>query len=99
VTVKNDPARSARRRIANALERDECYDENPQGDPPITVPRYRRACRLLVMVDFPDEIAPPDDWTPEARDGFTEGAARTIEEIRRQAAAILDGPPAAPVRR
>jgi hypothetical protein len=99
MNVKNVPVRSARRRIADALERDESYDENPQGEPPITVPRYRRACRLLVTIDFPDEVVPPDELAPEARDGFTEGVARTIEEIRRQAAAILDGPPATPVRR
>ncbi|KLL10443.1 MULTISPECIES: hypothetical protein [Protofrankia] len=32
------------------LDRDEAYDQDPKGEPPISVPRYRRALRAAIDV-------------------------------------------------
>ncbi|WP_131748797.1 hypothetical protein [Frankia sp. Cppng1_Ct_nod] len=62
--------------VRAALDRDEAYDQDPKGDPPVSVSRYRRAVRAAI------------DVVPEA---VTEkGMSRSAVEAEAYSAGVLD---------
>jgi hypothetical protein len=77
--------------IARAFDYDEQYDDDPEGDPPITVRGYRRACRVLTM-DFLEEVAAPPDWSAEECSAFESGVSATVDTMRSRLVTILTGP-------
>jgi hypothetical protein len=89
---------SPRHQIRLILESDESYDEDPQGDPPITVPRYRRALRAALSIE-PDDWEPPGPgWSEDARDGFVAGVRAASEAIAEEVARVLGAVPPPPRR-
>jgi hypothetical protein len=89
---------SLRYQIRMILESDESYDEDPQGDPPITVPRYRRALRAALSIE-PDDWEPPGaGWSDDAKDGFIAGVRAVADAIVEEVARVLGAIPP-PARR
>ncbi len=58
------------------LDRDEAYDQDPKGEPPISVPRYRRALRAAI------------DVVPELVTG--QGMPRPAVEVEAYSAGVRD---------
>jgi hypothetical protein len=90
--VKEKYRTSDRNLIIMALDSDERYDDDPQGDPPITVPRYRRGCRVLVTTDFLEVLAAPPDWSTDDTSAFETGVSTVVDTMSSQLASILTGP-------
>ena len=64
------------------LAKDLEFDTNPQGKPPITIPRYRAAIHAVLAVPPPTQAGPGDDATPMAiRDAYDAGARAALSAV------------------
>jgi hypothetical protein len=77
--------------VVTTLDRDEHYDEDPFGDPPIMIGRYRQGCRVPLALEE-STLTAPEDWPPEDRSAFNSGVSGTIEAMIMALAVVLTGP-------
>jgi hypothetical protein len=81
--------------LAAVMDADEAFDEGYSAEkrlePPISVPRYRRAVRLPLTVDFTDEVTPPAELSESDQTAFEEGVAACQSALIRRFVAILTG--------
>jgi hypothetical protein len=72
------------------LTKDVAFDTNPQGKPPITIPRYRAAIHAVLAVRPPTLARPDDDVTPRAiRDAYDAGARAALSAALEALASAL----------
>ncbi|MCM3922074.1 hypothetical protein ND748_10435 [Frankia sp. AiPs1] len=78
--------------IATLLARDTAYDQDPAGDPPITVVMYRAAIRSVLAI-HPAEPGPmATSWSLREQDVFGAGSRATLRAVIDALADALNGP-------
>jgi hypothetical protein len=73
------------------LDRDEAYDADPQGGPPIRTASYRAALRAALLV-CPHGPVASSGVGPEASDAYRAGQADALDAVIRAIAGGLAGP-------
>ncbi|KDA42233.1 hypothetical protein E0F15_20090 [Frankia sp. B2] len=63
------------------LDRDEDYDEDPVGDPPITVSRYRASIRAVLAARVPEPGILASAWSQRETDAFLAGSRATLRLV------------------
>lgn len=72
------------------LDLDEAYDEDPQGDPPLWLARYRAAVRAAILVG-PHGPRGDKALSPDAIDAYRAGQADALDAVIRAVATQLMG--------
>lgn len=67
--------------VGALLDRDEEYDEDPLGDPPITVARYRAAVRAVLAAQSPDPGLVATAWSQREADAFLAGSRAALRLV------------------
>ncbi|MCK9893090.1 hypothetical protein [Frankia sp. AgB32] len=67
--------------VGALLDRDEAYDEDPIGDPPITVSRYRAALRATLAAQAPEPGVVASAWSQREADAFLAGSRATLRLV------------------
>lgn len=75
--------------IAGMLAKDEAYDRDPQGDPPVTVARYRQALRAALAVGMAVIADQPPVWEGREADAYVAGRRDALLEVSRRVALAL----------
>jgi hypothetical protein len=77
--------------VTDALNRDEAYDRDPQGDPPVSVARYRRAVRAALAVPpvSPGEV--PVTWVDREARAYLAGHRDALAAVVRDIGAAVAG--------
>jgi hypothetical protein len=72
---------SPRHDIRTLLARDEAYDEDPRGEPPVSVARYRRALRAVLDAEpaMPSDVA--SGWSAGERTAYQVGGQATLRAV------------------
>ncbi|MBX6391608.1 MAG: hypothetical protein IRZ08_21905 [Frankia sp.] len=94
--MSSSPSSSARHDIRQLLARDEAYDDAPRGEPPVTVPRYRRALRAVLDAEPAEPGETASAWTEREREAYRAGGHATLRATLTAVQGAL-APPAAPV--
>ncbi|WP_163553645.1 hypothetical protein [Candidatus Frankia alpina] len=80
--------------VGALLERDEDYDTDPIGDPPITVGRYRASIRAVLAVRTPEPGIVASAWSQRETDAFLAGSRATLRLVVEVIGHALTKPPA-----
>ncbi|EIV95495.1 hypothetical protein [Frankia sp. QA3] len=80
--------------VGALLDRDEDYDEDPIGDPPITVSRYRASIRAVLGVRTPEPGIVASAWSQRETDAFLAGSRATLRLVIEVIGHALTTPPA-----
>lgn len=83
------PTTSGKPAIAGVLARDEAYDRDPVGDPPVSVARYRRALRAALDVPADDAGGVPLAWEGRETAAYAAGRRDAMLEMTRRVALAL----------
>ncbi len=75
--------------VADVLARDEAYDQDPLGDPPVTVPGYRRALRAALRVEPPEFPDPEPGWEGREREAYLAGHRDALTGVAHRVALSL----------
>ncbi|MCM3884097.1 hypothetical protein [Frankia sp. R82] len=93
----NDPTRPgpARRadEVGSLLDRDEEYDEEPIGDPPITVARYRAAIRAVLSTRPSEPAVVAAAWSQREADAYLAGSRAALRLVVEVLGHALTSPP------
>jgi hypothetical protein len=81
--------------VGALLDRDEDYDQDPVGDPPITVGRYRAAIRAVLAAQLPEPGIVATAWSQRETDAFLAGSRATLRLVVEMVGHALTTPPAA----
>ncbi|MCM3923441.1 hypothetical protein ND748_17460 [Frankia sp. AiPs1] len=81
--------------VGALLDRDEDYDEDPIGDPPITVSRYRASIRAVLDVRMPEPGIVASAWSQRETDAFLAGSRATLRLVVEVIGHALTTPPPA----
>ncbi|WP_322761212.1 hypothetical protein [Frankia sp. Cr2] len=78
--------------VRATLDRDEAYDKDPQGDPPVSVPRYRRAVRAAIDV-LPDVVTEKGMRRSDGDfEAYSAGVRDALDAVADAIALVVDGP-------
>lgn len=83
------PSTSGRTAIAGVLAKDEAYDRDPLGDPPVTVSRYRRALRAAMGVEPPELAAAVQVWEGRECEAYLAGRRDALMDVAGRVALAL----------
>ncbi|CAJ65024.1 MULTISPECIES: hypothetical protein [Frankia] len=81
--------------VGALLDRDEDYDTDPIGDPPITVSRYRASIRAVLDVRTPEPGIVASAWSQRETDAFLAGSRATLRLVIEVIGHALATPPPA----
>ncbi|WP_322750553.1 MULTISPECIES: hypothetical protein [unclassified Frankia] len=81
-----------RRDVVRAtLDHDEAYDQDPQGDPPVSVPRYRRAVRAAIDV-VPEVVTEKGMRRSEGDfEAYSAGVRDALDAVADAIARVVEG--------
>ncbi|SNQ49929.1 conserved hypothetical protein [Frankia canadensis] len=79
--------------VGALLDRDEDYDQDPVGDPPITVSRYRAAIRAMLAAQVPDPGFVATAWSQRETEAFLAGSRATLRLVVEMVGHALTTPP------
>ncbi|KPM50491.1 hypothetical protein CcI49_24430 [Frankia sp. CcI49] len=83
--------------ISELIDRDEAYDSDPSGDPPLLVARYRAALRAALRARQPAPDGQAQAWTQRERDAYLAGGEAARQAVvSAMATAILGTEPEPP---
>lgn len=75
--------------IRELIDRDEAYDENPYGEPPLLVARYRASLRAVLATEPAEPGLFERAWSQRERDAYRAGGQATHRMIVGAMAAAL----------
>ncbi|MGF7234891.1 MAG: hypothetical protein ACQSGP_08020 [Frankia sp.] len=75
------PSTSGHAAVADVLAKDEAYDQDPLGDPPVTVAGYRRALRAALTGDPPGSSDPDPAWEGREREAYFAGRRDALTDV------------------
>ncbi|CAO5171928.1 conserved hypothetical protein [Frankia sp. AiPs1] len=81
--------------VGALLDRDEEYDQDPVGDPPITVGRYRAAIRAALATRSPEPGIVAAAWSQREADAFLAGSRAALRLVVEVLGHALSSPPPA----
>lgn len=88
------PDRPIRRdEICELIDRDEAYDEDPHGEPPLLVARYRASLRAVLSAEPAEPGHPERAWSERERDAYRAGGRATHRLIVGAMATALTAAP------
>jgi hypothetical protein len=70
-----------RHELRALIDRDEAYDEDPSGDPPISVPRYRNSARAVLAVQAAEPGPLAATWSHGEREAYRAGGQATLRAV------------------
>ncbi|WP_018502012.1 hypothetical protein [Parafrankia discariae] len=79
--------------IRELIDRDEAYDENPYGEPPLLVARYRASLRAVLATEPAEPGLFERAWSQRERDAYRAGGQTTHRAIVTALATALTTPP------
>jgi hypothetical protein len=92
-TMPHTPRRADE--VGALLDRDEEYDEDPIGDPPITVGRYRASIRAVLATQSPEPGIVAAAWSQREADAYLAGSRATLRLVIEVIGHALTTPPPA----
>ncbi|WP_391530162.1 hypothetical protein, partial [Candidatus Frankia nodulisporulans] len=81
--------------VGALIDRDEEYDEEPVGDPPITVARYRAAIRAALSARPPEPGIVATAWSQREADAYLAGSRAALRLVIEVLGHALTTPPPA----
>jgi hypothetical protein len=85
-----------RHEVRRLIDRDEAYDEDPTGDPPISVPRYRGSLRAVLAVQAAEPGPLASAWSAGEREAYRAGGLATLRAVIEAIGQALTVPPTPP---
>jgi hypothetical protein len=83
------PMHDDRTAVADVLDRDEAYDRDPRGDPPLWVAGYRRALRAAMAVMPAPHPGVPEPWAGGGAEAYLAGRRDALDTVARGVARAL----------
>ncbi|MCK9901405.1 hypothetical protein MXD63_15120 [Frankia sp. Cpl3] len=84
--------------IGQLIDRDEAYDEDPCGDPPLLVARYRASLRAVLAARPAQPDTQARAWTGQEHEAYLAGGRATLRTVVGAVAAALTEHPPGPAR-